>query len=105
MRSEADALERARELLGEFETVSLSPAGRVSLGNAHVERLRAVGGFAVEPKQAWTNVADFTSRGVDAINLGPGETRYAHTREERVEIAAMERVFEALQRFLLAGTV
>ena len=61
--------------------------------------------FAVEPKQAWTNVADFTSRGVDAVNLGPGQTRYAHTREERVELAAMERVFGALQRFLLDGTV
>jgi succinyl-diaminopimelate desuccinylase len=105
LRSEADAVERARELLGEIEVVSLSPAGRVSLGNPHIERLRAVGGFAVEPKQAWTNVADFTSRGVDAINLGPGETRYAHTREERVEVAAMERLFEALQRFLRAVSV
>jgi succinyl-diaminopimelate desuccinylase len=105
LRSEEDAIERARELLGYIEVVSLSPAGRVSLGNPHIERLRAVGGFAVEPKQAWTNVADFTSRGVDAVNLGPGETRYAHTREERVEVAAMERLFEALQRFLLAASV
>jgi succinyl-diaminopimelate desuccinylase len=105
LRSEPDALERARELLGEFEVVSMSPAGRVSLSNPHVARLRAAGGFAVEPKQAWTNVADFTSRGVDAVNLGPGETRYAHTREERVEVAAMERLFEALQRFLRADSV
>ena len=105
LRSEADALERARELIGEFDVVSLSPAGRVSLHNPHVERLRAAGGFPVESKQAWTNVADFTSRGVDAVNLGPGATRYAHTREERVEVAAMERLFEALQRFLRADSV
>jgi succinyl-diaminopimelate desuccinylase len=105
LRSEADAIERVRALLGDIEVVSLSPAGRVSLANPHIERLRAAGGFAIEPKQAWTNVADFTSRGVDAVNLGPGETRYAHTREERVEVAAMERLLEALQRFLLAGTV
>ena len=48
-----------------------------------VQRLRGAGGLALEPKQAWTNVADFTSRGIDAVNLGPGATRYAHRRDER----------------------
>ena len=42
----------------------------------------------LEPKQAWTNVADFTSRGIDAVNFGPGATRYAHRRDEQVEIDA-----------------
>src|SRR5207244_1841826 len=67
--------------------------------------VRSAGEFAVEPKQAWTNVADFSSRGVDAVNLGPGATRYAHTRDERVEIAALQRTFEALQRFVSVGSV
>ncbi len=104
-RSEEEAVERVRELLPGAEVVTNSPAGRVSLSNPHVERLRSAGGYALEPKQAWTNVADFTSRGVDAVNLGPGSTRYAHTRDERVEVAAMERTFEALRRFLRAGSV
>jgi succinyl-diaminopimelate desuccinylase len=56
--------------------------------------------FALEPKQAWTNVADFAARGLDAVNLGPGGTRYAHAADERVEIAELERTFSALQRFL-----
>jgi succinyl-diaminopimelate desuccinylase len=105
-RSMEEAEARVRELLGgDVEVLSVSPAGRVSLRNPQVERLRAATGFAVEPKQAWTNVADFTARGVDAVNLGPGQTRYAHTRDERVEVAALERTFEALQRFVLAGSV
>jgi succinyl-diaminopimelate desuccinylase len=65
-----------------------------------VQHLRDVGGFAVEPKQAWTNVADFAQRGLDALNLGPGATRYAHTSDEQVEIAELGRTHDALRRFL-----
>ena len=65
-----------------------------------MQRLRAAGDLALEPKQAWTNVADFTSRGLDAVNFGPGGTRYAHRRDEQVEIAALERCFESLWAFL-----
>jgi succinyl-diaminopimelate desuccinylase len=104
-RSTEEAVAHLRARLPTAEILSTSPAGRVSMRNPHVEALRRAGTFAVEPKQAWTNVADFTSRGVDAVNLGPGETRFAHTRDERVEIAALERTFVALQRFLRGDTV
>jgi succinyl-diaminopimelate desuccinylase len=77
-----------------------SPPARVVTDSALVQRLRAAGGLALEPKQAWTNVADFTSRGIDAVNLGPGATRYAHRRDERVEIAELERTFVSLWTFL-----
>src|SRR5207237_1290684 len=80
-----------------------SPAARVALRSPPVERLREVGSLAVEPKQAWTNVADFAARGLDAVNFGPGATRYAHAQDERVEISELERTFTALQRFLLGS--
>jgi succinyl-diaminopimelate desuccinylase len=103
-RSPESAEERVRELVGrEVEVLQNSPAAHVALGSPLVERLRAVGGFELQPKQAWTNVADFAARGLDAVNLGPGATLYAHTADERVEIAELERTFEALQRFLLGG--
>jgi succinyl-diaminopimelate desuccinylase len=57
----------------------------------------------VQPKQAWTNVADFAARGLNAVNLGPGGTRYAHAVDERVEIAELTRTYDALQRFLLGS--
>jgi succinyl-diaminopimelate desuccinylase len=45
-------------------------------------------------------VADFTSRGIDAVNFGPGAPRYAHRRDERVEIAALEGAFRSLWTFV-----
>jgi succinyl-diaminopimelate desuccinylase len=84
----------------EVEAAGHSPAGRVVSDAPLVQRLREAGGLALEPKQAWTNVADFTARGIDAVNFGPGGTRWAHARDERVEIAALEHAFESLWRFL-----
>src|SRR4026207_830419 len=81
-----------------------APPARAATDSALVQRLRAAGDLALEPKQAWTNVADFTSRGIDAVNFGPGATRYAHRRDEQVEIAALEQAFESLWAFV-TGTV
>jgi succinyl-diaminopimelate desuccinylase len=103
-RTPESAEARVRELVGrEVEITQNSPPAHVALRSALVERLREAGPFEVQPKQAWTNVADFAARGLDAVNLGPGATRYAHAADERVEIAELERTFAALQRFLSGG--
>jgi succinyl-diaminopimelate desuccinylase len=100
-RTPESAVARVRELVGtDVEILSNSPPAHVASQSPLVEQLRGVGDFAVEPKQAWTNVADFAARGLDAINLGPGGTRYAHAVDERVEISELERTYGALQRFL-----
>jgi succinyl-diaminopimelate desuccinylase len=103
-RTPESAVARIHELFPGAEITSHSGPAHVALHSPLVDRLRAVGDFEVQPKQAWTNVADFAARGLDAINLGPGATRYAHAVDERVEIAALERTYDALQRFLI-GTV
>ena len=97
-----DAEARVAELVGrDVEILSNSPPAHVpSLESPLLAALRTAGDFAVEPKQAWTNVADFSARGLDAVNLGPGATRYAHTADERVEIIELERTLRALKRFL-----
>ena len=99
-RTPESAVARVRELYPEAEIYSHSGPAHVALHSPLVDRLRAVGNFEVQPKQAWTNVADFAARGLDAVNLGPGATRYAHAVDERVEIRELERTYEALQRFL-----
>jgi len=105
-RAPAEAETRLRELVGlELDILHHSPAARVAARSPLLESLRRAGAFVLEPKQAWTNVADFSARGLDAVNLGPGATRYAHAADERVEVAELERTFEALRRFLLADGV
>jgi succinyl-diaminopimelate desuccinylase len=86
-----------------YEAAGDSPAARVVTDSQLVQRLRATRDLALEPKQAWTNVADFTSRGLDAVNFGPGATRYAHRRDERVEIAALEQAFGTLWDFVVGS--
>jgi succinyl-diaminopimelate desuccinylase len=87
-----------------LEIGSHAPAGRVVDGNPLVAALVAAGAARIEPKQAWTNVADFTARGIDAVNFGPGHTRYAHRRDEQVEVAALVHAYDTLER-LVTGTI
>ena len=103
-RTAAEAEARVSELAGrEVEILQNSPAAHVAQRSPLLDQLRRVGDFEVQPKQAWTNVADFAARGLDAVNFGPGATRYAHAVDEQVEIAALERCYEALRRFLLGS--
>jgi succinyl-diaminopimelate desuccinylase len=102
-RTLAEARARLEEIAGtsgELAVTSHSPPGRVSARTALVERLRAAGDYRIEPKQAWTPVAQFTDEGIDAVNLGPGATGYAHTRDERIAVSELGRTLEALQRFV-----
>jgi succinyl-diaminopimelate desuccinylase len=106
-RTPTEAEERLRGLVPEGATLEISshaPAGRVVTQNPLVDALLAAGAGVVEPKQAWTNVADFTAHGIDAVNFGPGHTRYAHRRDERVEISALVHAYQTLWRFL-AGPI
>jgi succinyl-diaminopimelate desuccinylase len=100
-RTPAEAEARLRELAGaDVEVTANSPPAHVAAESPLVQRLRDVGGLALEPKQAWTPVAEFAGQGLDAVNFGPGATRYAHRRDERVEIAALEHCYEALRTFV-----
>ena len=101
-RTAEEAEARLRELVagaGELQLLGNSPPGRVAASSPLVRALRELGGFDIEPKQAWTPVAEFSAQGLDAVNLGPGATRYAHAQDERVEIAGLQRTYEALSRF------
>jgi succinyl-diaminopimelate desuccinylase len=86
----------------DLRVIGNAPPARVAMDNPLVERLRTLGNLPVEPKQAWTPVAEFSAEGLDAINFGPGAGRYAHQRDEQVEVSQIVRAYDILRRFLLA---
>ena len=83
-----------------LEVVGNSPPARVVADAPLARQLLAAGARGVEPKQAWTNVADFTTRGIDAINFGPGDPVFAHRRDEQVSIDGLVHCYETLRRLL-----
>ena len=100
-RSRDDAEQRLRSLVphGEVEILSNSPSAPPALANPLAAKLRELVP-EVAPKQAWTPVAQFAEQGIDAINYGPGLTRYAHRVDEQVPVDNLHRAFETLRTFL-----
>jgi succinyl-diaminopimelate desuccinylase len=101
-REPAEAEDFLRELVphdATLEVISNAPPARV-VDSAAVRALRRAGALELRPKQAWTNVADFTARGIDAVNFGPGHTALAHHRDEHVSVESLVTAYAVLHRFL-----
>jgi succinyl-diaminopimelate desuccinylase len=98
-RDEAEA--RLRELVpeGDLHVLFNSPSAPPALDNPLAGRLRELVP-EIAPKQAWTPVAQFAEQGIDAINFGPGATRYAHRVDEQVPVANLHAAYDTLARFL-----
>jgi len=78
----------------------LSPAARPSANHPLVKALVAAGVRAVEPKQAWTDVARFAARGIAAVNFGPGENSQAHQKDESTSLALVHEGYGIVARWL-----
>ncbi|HKE01247.1 MAG TPA: succinyl-diaminopimelate desuccinylase [Planctomycetota bacterium] len=102
-RSFDDVERELRELAGpdaEIDVLDRAPAAPPRRSHPLVEGLVASTRAAVEPKQAWTDVAQLSALGIAAVNFGPGEQAQAHQRGESVSVAALERGLELRRRFL-----
>jgi succinyl-diaminopimelate desuccinylase len=89
------------ELLGKsatYEVVDFAPSGPVNLENPLLRELIETG-LEVRPKQAWTDVARFSERGVAAANFGPGLPSQAHQEAEYAEPSLLEECYIHLARF------
>lgn len=84
----------------EVEVTNASPAAPPNLANPLVADFVARGALAVRPKLGWTDVARFASRGIPALNFGPGDPLVAHTAEEFVTGASLRSCADVLARFV-----
>jgi succinyl-diaminopimelate desuccinylase len=81
-----------------YEVVDFAPSGPVNLENPLLQELIETG-LEVRPKQAWTDVARFSERGVAAANFGPGLPSQAHKQHEYAELPLLEECYAHLVSF------
>jgi succinyl-diaminopimelate desuccinylase len=86
-----------------FEVLSSSAPAPPSLDHPLLASLVSSSGEAPRAKLGWTDVSFFAAAGIPATNFGPGDPTLAHTRDERVERASIDRAFDALHRLLVGG--
>jgi succinyl-diaminopimelate desuccinylase len=94
---------QVRALLVGADTISVLQAQAGALPNLTNPLVADfVGGLdlAVRPKLGWTDVARFASRGVPAVNFGPGDPEIAHTAGEFVTRDSIDHAYAALARFV-----
>lgn len=94
-RPTASAIEELRSFVDTHapgavvEIIDIAPSGAVRLDQPALKKWIEAEGLLVAAKQAWTDVARLTSRGVAAVNFGPGDTAQAHQARESISIAAL----------------
>ena len=86
-----------------FEVVDVASAAAPALGHPILSTLIQRNDLAVSAKLGWTDAARFSDHAIPAANFGPGDSTLAHTADERVTRAPIERCYDALHALLTQG--
>src|SRR5439155_12971062 len=101
---EAEAQVRALlEGADDVEIVQAQSAAAPNLANPLVDEFVRGLQLPVRPKLGWTDVARFASRGVPALNFGPGDPTIAHTQGEFVTRDSIENAHAVLASLVGVG--
>ena len=103
LRSAEEAQAYVRALVGndaEVEFTDVSPSAPPLRDHPLIRALAESGVVAVEPKQAWTDVARFAGLGIPAVNFGPGTNAQAHQKNEWTELPLLDVGRDILKRWL-----
>jgi succinyl-diaminopimelate desuccinylase len=84
----------------DVEFIDVSPSAPPLRHHPLVSALAECGVLAIEPKQAWTDVARFASLGIPAVNFGPGVQAQAHQKNEYTLLPQLDVGLEVLTRWL-----
>jgi succinyl-diaminopimelate desuccinylase len=96
-------VERLLEGADAIDVVNASPAAPPNLAHPLVAAFVDTVGRDVRPKLGWTDVARFASRGIAALNFGPGDPAVSHTADEHVTRESIEACYEMLAGFVGVG--
>jgi succinyl-diaminopimelate desuccinylase len=109
-RSPAEAEAHLRDLLApvmdaddELLLVDCADGAAPGLGHPLLAALISRNALTVRAKLGWTDVARFAAHGIPAANFGPGDATLAHTADEHVARAPIERTYAALADLLRTG--
>lgn len=84
----------------EVEFIDVSPSAPPLRSHPLVAALADSGVVAIEPKQAWTDVARFAQLGIAAVNFGPGVQAQAHQKNEWTLLPQLDVGLSVLGRWL-----
>ena len=105
-RSPEAALAHVREVFDgldvRLEQTDVAAGALPGLHHPAAAALVAAADGLVRAKYGWTDVARFAALGIPAVNYGPGDPNLAHKRDERVAVAQISAVADALRRYLTA---
>ncbi len=99
-----EAIAHVREVFDGFEVTvtDAAPGALPGLASGAAADFVAAVGEVPRPKFGWTDVARFSGIGVPALNFGPGDPAFAHTRDEHVSMAQIASCEARLRTWLTA---
>ncbi len=100
LQAEAILHKYLKDKVDELSIITHSPAGKIIKKNEIVSSIQEQFALSLQPKQAWTDIARLGLEGIDALNLGPGDPKEAHQKNEKISVAALKQGLKVYQRLL-----